>query len=232
MAAHARRRLLRRGDEDPRPRRLRRRDRQDARAGRHRRRERRHREVRRRRRERCSSRRSAGRSPAAARASGCRARSPPSPRAARCTSSRRAAFRGPKSTFPKTTGARAPRCCRPSSSLEAAGVARRAHELRARPPNELGDFRVMYERFYNLRERPFSLSPDPDYLYPSRVHTEALSYLRYGIEGHAGLRRHHRRHRIGQDDAAADDAARHRPAHVGRAAGEHDARRSRAASKP
>jgi general secretion pathway protein A len=45
----------------------------------------------------------------------------------------------------------------------------------------------MYERFYNLRERPFSLTPDPDYLYPSRVHTEALSYLRYGIEGHAGF---------------------------------------------
>jgi putative secretion ATPase (PEP-CTERM system associated) len=46
---------------------------------------------------------------------------------------------------------------------------------------------AMYERFYNLRERPFSLSPDPDYLYPSRVHKEALSYLRYGIEGHAGF---------------------------------------------
>jgi putative secretion ATPase (PEP-CTERM system associated) len=45
----------------------------------------------------------------------------------------------------------------------------------------------MYERFYNLRERPFALSPDPDYLYPSRVHTEALSYLRYGIEGRAGF---------------------------------------------
>jgi general secretion pathway protein A len=45
----------------------------------------------------------------------------------------------------------------------------------------------MYERFYNLRERPFSLSPDPDYLYPSRVHKEALSYLRYGIESHAGF---------------------------------------------
>jgi general secretion pathway protein A len=45
----------------------------------------------------------------------------------------------------------------------------------------------MYERFYNLRERPFSLSPDPTYLYPSRVHTEALNYLRYGIEGHAGF---------------------------------------------
>jgi putative secretion ATPase (PEP-CTERM system associated) len=45
----------------------------------------------------------------------------------------------------------------------------------------------MYERFYNLRERPFALSPDPDYLYLSRVHQEALGYLRYGIEGHAGF---------------------------------------------
>jgi general secretion pathway protein A len=45
----------------------------------------------------------------------------------------------------------------------------------------------MYERFYNLRERPFALSPDPDYLFPSRVHREALGYLRYGIEGHAGF---------------------------------------------
>ncbi|MEN3339125.1 MAG: hypothetical protein V7647_2801 [Acidobacteriota bacterium] len=45
----------------------------------------------------------------------------------------------------------------------------------------------MYERFYGLRERPFALSPDPDYLYPSRVHREALDYLRYGLESHAGF---------------------------------------------
>ena len=45
----------------------------------------------------------------------------------------------------------------------------------------------MYERFYNLRERPFALSPDPDYLYPSRVHREALDYLRYGLETQAGF---------------------------------------------
>jgi putative secretion ATPase (PEP-CTERM system associated) len=45
----------------------------------------------------------------------------------------------------------------------------------------------MYERFYRLRERPFALTPDPDYLYPSKVHREALSYLRYGIESHAGF---------------------------------------------
>src|SRR5919197_4401229 len=45
----------------------------------------------------------------------------------------------------------------------------------------------MYERFYRLRERPFALTPDPDYLNPSRVHKESLSYLRYGIESHAGF---------------------------------------------
>ena len=45
----------------------------------------------------------------------------------------------------------------------------------------------MYERFYRLRERPFALTPDPDYLYPSRVHKEALGYLRYGIETQAGF---------------------------------------------
>jgi putative secretion ATPase (PEP-CTERM system associated) len=45
----------------------------------------------------------------------------------------------------------------------------------------------MYERFHGLKERPFSLSPDPAYLFPSRVHAEALSYLRYGLESHAGF---------------------------------------------
>jgi putative secretion ATPase (PEP-CTERM system associated) len=45
----------------------------------------------------------------------------------------------------------------------------------------------MYEHFYNLRERPFALSPDPEYLYLSRVHSEALDSIRYGIESHAGF---------------------------------------------
>ena len=45
----------------------------------------------------------------------------------------------------------------------------------------------MYEKYYNLRERPFALSPDPDYLYLSRVHGEALDSLRYGIESRAGF---------------------------------------------
>src|SRR3954467_3664456 len=45
----------------------------------------------------------------------------------------------------------------------------------------------MYERFYQLRERPFALSPDPEYLYPSRVHQDALDHLRYGLESQAGF---------------------------------------------
>jgi putative secretion ATPase (PEP-CTERM system associated) len=45
----------------------------------------------------------------------------------------------------------------------------------------------MYERFYNLRERPFALSPDPEYLYLSRVHREALDAIRFGIESRVGF---------------------------------------------
>jgi putative secretion ATPase (PEP-CTERM system associated) len=45
----------------------------------------------------------------------------------------------------------------------------------------------MYERFYNLRERPFALSPDPEYLYLSRVHREALDAIRYGVESRVGF---------------------------------------------
>lgn len=45
----------------------------------------------------------------------------------------------------------------------------------------------MYERFYHLRERPFSLTPDPEYLYLSPVHREALDHLRLGVEAEAGF---------------------------------------------
>ncbi|HEY7283984.1 MAG TPA: AAA family ATPase [Vicinamibacterales bacterium] len=45
----------------------------------------------------------------------------------------------------------------------------------------------MYERFYGLRERPFSLSPDPEYLFLGRSRREALGYIRYGIEGQTGF---------------------------------------------
>ncbi len=40
----------------------------------------------------------------------------------------------------------------------------------------------MYEAFYGLRERPFSKTPDPRFLFLSRTHREALARLAYAVE--------------------------------------------------
>ena len=40
----------------------------------------------------------------------------------------------------------------------------------------------MYEEFYGLRERPFSKTPDPRFLYQSRKHAEALARLQLAVE--------------------------------------------------
>jgi general secretion pathway protein A len=45
----------------------------------------------------------------------------------------------------------------------------------------------MYEAFYGLREKPFSLTPDPRYLYLSRSHGEALDHLLYGVREREGF---------------------------------------------
>ena len=39
----------------------------------------------------------------------------------------------------------------------------------------------MYEQFYGLKESPFSLLPDPAYLFPSRQHMMALTLLKYSL---------------------------------------------------
>jgi general secretion pathway protein A len=39
----------------------------------------------------------------------------------------------------------------------------------------------MYERFYDLRERPFELTTDPRFLYRTPRHREALANLEYGV---------------------------------------------------
>ena len=45
----------------------------------------------------------------------------------------------------------------------------------------------MYEAFYGLKEKPFTLLPDPDYLYLSPKHQRALTLLEYGMMNHAGF---------------------------------------------
>ena len=39
----------------------------------------------------------------------------------------------------------------------------------------------MYTRYFGLKEKPFSIAPDPRYLYMSELHREALAHLLYGI---------------------------------------------------
>jgi len=45
----------------------------------------------------------------------------------------------------------------------------------------------MYTAFYGLREKPFSLTPDPNYLYLAASHREALAHILYGIEQGEGF---------------------------------------------
>jgi general secretion pathway protein A len=45
----------------------------------------------------------------------------------------------------------------------------------------------MYEKFYGLSQRPFTLAPNPQFLFLSRVHEEAMGYLRFGVESGAGF---------------------------------------------
>lgn len=45
----------------------------------------------------------------------------------------------------------------------------------------------MYEAFYKLHTKPFSLLPDPAFLYLSEKHRMALSVLEYGLSNQAGF---------------------------------------------
>ena len=45
----------------------------------------------------------------------------------------------------------------------------------------------MYEAFYGLTRRPFSILPDPEYLYLGQRHSLAYAMLEYGVAQHAGF---------------------------------------------
>jgi general secretion pathway protein A len=45
----------------------------------------------------------------------------------------------------------------------------------------------MYEQFYHLREKPFSLTPDPAYLYMAKRHRHALTMLEYALAEASGF---------------------------------------------
>jgi general secretion pathway protein A len=45
----------------------------------------------------------------------------------------------------------------------------------------------MYERHFGLKAKPFSLTPDPTFLFPSRQHAMAMTMLEYGLESQAAF---------------------------------------------
>jgi len=45
----------------------------------------------------------------------------------------------------------------------------------------------MYEAFYQLREKPFSILPDPDMIYWGRMHSMAFTMLEFGVLNNAGF---------------------------------------------
>lgn len=45
----------------------------------------------------------------------------------------------------------------------------------------------MYETYFNFKAKPFDLLPNPDFLYLSKTHSKALTYLQYGIRERSGF---------------------------------------------
>ena len=45
----------------------------------------------------------------------------------------------------------------------------------------------MYKGFFNLRQKPFEITPDPAFLFPTQRHNEALAALYYGVESRKGF---------------------------------------------
>ena len=45
----------------------------------------------------------------------------------------------------------------------------------------------MYEEFFNLKVKPFELVPDPEFLFLSKSHKKAMTYLEYGIRERIGF---------------------------------------------
>ena len=57
----------------------------------------------------------------------------------------------------------------------------------ARALSRARDEYAMYEDYYGFLEKPFSLTPDPKYLYRSESHAHALELLQYGIRRRDGF---------------------------------------------
>src|SRR4249919_2757030 len=63
----------------------------------------------------------------------------------------------------------------------------RGRKARPRPRRPAQYPAPMYAAHFGLKREPFSIAPDPRYLYMSKRHREALAHLLYGVGGGGGF---------------------------------------------
>ena len=61
------------------------------------------------------------------------------------------------------------------------------HEPGEPPSRGAAPTRDLYESFFGLKREPFSVAPDPHFLFMSKKHREALSHLIYGLRRGSGF---------------------------------------------
>lgn len=47
--------------------------------------------------------------------------------------------------------------------------------------------KIMYQSYYHFKDKPFEVVPNPAYLYMSRTHKQAMTYMRYGMQERLGF---------------------------------------------
>src|SRR5512139_3192421 len=91
---------------------------------------------------------------------------------------------------------KAPACDRPSTPYASSAQHRVARGTRTpaclgssynRRSTSRSSLPSMYLSYFGLAEAPFSIAPDPRYLYLTRSHQEALAHLLYGVSGDGGF---------------------------------------------
>jgi len=74
-----------------------------------------------------------------------------------------------------------------NKSAAAAGLGLHLKERQRRPPSHAPSVLNMYTAFFGLQKLPFNLTPDPEFLYLSPKHREALAGLQYAVLSRKGF---------------------------------------------
>src|ERR1700690_2820273 len=82
-------------------------------------------------------------------------------------------------------------CTRPGDGVERRRAASTCRDrfvvITAARSNDVDRGLLMYEAYYGLREKPFSILPDPDLIYWGQMHRMAFGMLEFGVMNNAGF---------------------------------------------